>query len=170
MCYVICEMGGTIEALAYTPASGVLRLVCSVPTLKPAGSTNAEAAAAASSGGAANTAHVLCSADGRFVYGSNRSDSTIVCYAVDPAAVATATPHLQYVGHFDSGGDSPRNFVLHPNGRWMLVANENTGNIVVFAIDQATGALSKTAYEVGGIPTAMCLVFVEAGLSAGSKL
>ena len=43
----------------------------------------------------------------------------------------------------------------------MLVANEASGNVVVFKVDAATGLLSQTAEEEGHMPTAMCLVFVQ---------
>ena len=46
------------------------------------------------------------------------------------------------------------------SGKWMLVANEASGNVVVFKMDPATGLLSQTAEEEGQMPTAMCLAFV----------
>ena len=58
-------------------------------------------------------------------------------------------------------GASPRNFAISPCGRWMLVANEESGTVVVMAIDAASGRLTPTGESVGGMPTAMCLVFVE---------
>ena len=49
----------------------------------------------------------------------------------------------------------------HASGEWMLVANEASGNIVVFKIDAVTGLLTQTTQEEGEMPTAMCLVFVS---------
>ena len=42
----------------------------------------------------------------------------------------------------------------------LQVANESSGNVVVFSRDLETGRLSQTAHEEGGMPTCMCLVFV----------
>ena len=55
---------------------------------------------------------------------------------------------------------------IHPNGDWMLVANEASGNVVVFAIDKETGLLEPTGAEEGGMPTAMCVVFVPSTAAA----
>lgn len=52
----------------------------------------------------------------------------------------------------------------------MLVANEASGNVVVFKMDAATGLLSQTAEEQGQMPTAMCLVFVPKVPAAPASL
>ena len=67
--------------MTYAPVDGSLRQICSVSTLPPG-------TVVAPGEDAGMTAHVLCSPDGRFVYGSNRDvgnagDSTIAVYAVD---------------------------------------------------------------------------------------
>ena len=48
----------------------------------------------------------------------------------------------------------------------MLVANEASGNVVVFAIDKETGLLEPTGVEKGGMPTTMCVVFVPSTAAA----
>jgi hypothetical protein len=61
------------------------------------------------------------SPDGRFCYGSNRvrdAEGAIVIFSVNQA-----TGELVLVGHEPCGGVTPRNFALHPSGRWLLVAN-----------------------------------------------
>ena len=49
-------------------------------------------------------------------------------------------------------------------------ANEASGNIVVFAVDAASGLLTQTAEEEGGMPTAMCLVFAPREPAAAPAL
>jgi 6-phosphogluconolactonase (cycloisomerase 2 family) len=39
-------------------------------------------------------------------------------------------------------GDSPRAGAVHPNGKWMYVANQLSGNVSQFQIDASTGALT----------------------------
>jgi 6-phosphogluconolactonase len=55
----------------------------------------------------------------------------------------------------------PRSFAIDPTGRYLLAANEVTNNIVVFALNQATGKLSKTGKEIK-VDTPVCLQFVPA--------
>jgi 6-phosphogluconolactonase len=59
---------------------------------------------------------------------------------------------LKPVGHQGEGIKTPRNFNIDPSGRWMIVANQDGNSLVVFKIDQQTGALSPTGVraEVGG--------------------
>eukprot|EP01050_Picozoa_sp_SAG11_P016520 SAG11_NODE_2262_length_3608_cov_3.051012_3_plen_290_part_00 len=149
-CYMITEMGATIEALDYDVSDGALRSICIVSTLPPQ----------VLPGALGSTAHVLCSPDGRFVYGSNRvagnqGDSTIVVYRVDQH-----TGTLSYVGNEPGAGVSPRNFAISPCGCWMLVAYETSGTVVVMSIDKESGRLSQTGRSVGEMPSAMCLIFV----------
>eukprot|EP01044_Picomonas_judraskeda_P013267 COSAG03_NODE_1985_length_3259_cov_4.704430_2_plen_459_part_00 len=111
-CYLITEMGATIDALDYDAGDGSLRPICTVSTLPPS----------VPPGTQGMTAHVLCSPDGRFVYGSNRAtgnagDHTIAVYRVEQQ-----TGELSYVENTPGVGLSPRNFAISPCGCWMLVA------------------------------------------------
>ena len=67
---------------------------------------------------------------------------------------------LEVVGHAGSGGGTPRNMALHPGGEWAIVANQHSDNLVVFAVDPASGMLSKTG-EVGGIEGPVCVAFAD---------
>jgi 6-phosphogluconolactonase len=58
------------------------------------------------------------------------------------------------------GGKTPRNFAVDPSGAHLLVANQESGNIVEFQIDAQTGKLSVGS-EVAKVPSPVCLVFVE---------
>jgi 6-phosphogluconolactonase len=42
----------------------------------------------------------------------------------------------------------PRNFAIDPTGAFLLAANQNTNNIVVFRIDQSTGRLTPTGDNI----------------------
>ena len=58
-----------------------------------------------------------------------------------------------------TGGKTPRNFTLDPTENWMLVADQNSNNLAVFARDPATGKLAKEGKTVA-CPTPMCILFV----------
>ena len=51
---------------------------------------------------------------------------------------------LELIAITPSGGKSPQNLEITPDGRMLLVANMSGSNIALFRIDGATGTLSKT--------------------------
>jgi len=71
--------------------------------------------------------------DGDYLYGSNRGENTIVTFRI--ASDGT----LILAGHTSCGGDWPRNFVIDPSGKYILVGNQRSGNISLFSIDEETG-------------------------------
>ena len=86
------------------------------------------------------------SADGRFIYASNRvdvGDGDMAVFAVDPES-GRLTP----VQHIDSGGDTPRNFDIDPTGEWMVVTNHGSNNAQIFRIDKKTGMLTPVGAPV----------------------
>lgn len=92
-----------------------------------------------------SSADIHISPDGKFLYASNRlsEENTIAIFKVDEN-----TGQLNLVGHQSTFGDHPRNFAIDPTGAFLLVANMNSGNIVVFKRDQNSGLLTKTASEI----------------------
>jgi 6-phosphogluconolactonase len=57
-----------------------------------------------------------------------------------------------------TAGDWPRNFSLDPTGRWLLVANQRSGSVIVFARDQKSGRLTPTPQRIA-LPSPVCLRF-----------
>lgn len=99
-------------------------------------------------------ADIRLSPDGKFLYGSNRGENTIVVFSVDKA-----TGTLSLVGREDVRGDWPRNFNLDPNGNFLLVANQRSNNIVVFKRDTENGTLSFVQEQALASP--VCLEFLD---------
>ncbi len=83
------------------------------------------------------------SPDGRFVYASNRGADTIAAYAFDASDGRTSL-----VGHFPAKGRGPRNFCISPEGRYGVIANQYSGNIVVMRRDIYTGELKEKVSEI----------------------
>ncbi len=86
------------------------------------------------------------SADGRFIYASNRvdvGDGDIAVFAIDPES-GRLTP----VQHIDSGGHTPRNFDIDPTGEWMVVTNHGSNNAQIFRIDKQAGTLTPVGAPV----------------------
>ncbi len=73
-------------------------------------------------------AEIQVSADGKFVYASNRGHDSIVTLSI------AADGSLSTVGFTPSGGKVPRNFTLSPDGRFLLAANQESHLIAVLAI------------------------------------
>ena len=140
--YLINEMGNTIAAFAYDPASGGLELLQTVPTLP------------ADFDGRSTTADIHVAPTGKFVYGSNRGHDSIVVYAID-ADDGT----LSYVEHVSTEGKTPRNFAIDPTGTYLLAANQDSDSIVVFSIDPNTGRLTPTGERVE-VSMPVCLKFM----------
>ena len=89
-------------------------------------------------GNAAAAVHL--SADGRFLYASNRGeDNHIAVYAVD-----AASGRLRALQRRSSEGRGPREFALAPDGRHLVVANQHSGSLAVIARDPDTGLLGAT--------------------------
>ncbi len=101
----------------------------------------------------ANTcADIHISADGKFVYASNRGHNSIACFKVNEHDGS-----LSFLAHESTKGNGPRNFALSPCGKFLLVANQKTNNIVSFMRDENTGLLTFV-HEIEA-PTPVCILF-----------
>lgn len=140
--YVINELNSTVSAYAYDEDAGMLSAIGHYSTLPESFS------------GANACADIHLSADGRYLYGSNRGHESIVVFAVD-----ADTGTLSAIQHEPVLGEHPRNFALSPDGRFLLVANQNTDSVVTFARDADTGLLHPTG-DVLTVSKPVCLKFL----------
>jgi 6-phosphogluconolactonase len=135
--YLINETGDSVVVYTLDQASGTLSPRQTVTTL-PVGFDPGEN----------YCADVHASADGRFLYGSNRGHDSIVVYSID-----ARNGQLALIGHTSTDGHWPRNFGLDPAGGILLVANQRSGTVVTFRIDPSTGTLTELVKtEVGDGP------------------
>jgi 6-phosphogluconolactonase len=74
-------------------------------------------------------------------------------------AVDQAQGTLTFVERVATAGKTPRNFALDPSGAWLLAANQNSDDIVIFRVDQKTGRLTPTG-QVVQLSAPVCVVFV----------
>lgn len=74
---------------------------------------------------------------GKYLYGSNRGENTIVTFSVGDEGLLTLA------GQTSCGGDWPRNFTIDPSGKYVLVANQKSDSISVLKIDRTSGIPSK---------------------------
>ncbi|MBZ9654819.1 lactonase family protein [Phyllobacterium lublinensis] len=138
--YVINELNSTVSVLHYHPESAKFTISQTLPTL-PDGFSDTN-----------TCAEIALSADGRFLYGSNRGHNSIVRYAVSESGA------LSLLGWTPSQGICPRNFTIDPSGKFMLVANQKGGGVAIFKRDIETGVLEDTGKRVA-LQSPMRIVF-----------
>ena len=81
-----------------------------------------------------NPGEIVVSADGRFVYVTNRGDNTIAVFVTAKGGAA-----LTLVASPACGGKEPRHLAIDPGGRWLYVANQHSNQVVWFALEPSTG-------------------------------
>ena len=141
--YVINELDCTVTAFAYESVSGDLKEIQTITTL-PNGFNGSNACA-----------EVRVHPSGKFLYGSNRGNDSIVVYRVD-----LVDGKLTYVEHETADIKTPRNFNIDPTGKFCLVANQDKDSVVVFRINNETGALEPTGNKVS-VAKPVCVRFLR---------
>ena len=123
--YLTLEMSAQVVVFDYHDGTLVQRQILS---LTEQGDAAAKAASA-----------VHVSADGRFVYVSNRGTSNeLVVFAINPLDGS-----LSFLQRRSVEGDHPREFTLDPSEGYVLVGNQKSNQIVVIKRDPLTGLLGK---------------------------
>jgi 6-phosphogluconolactonase len=102
---------------AWDAARGTLKLAQSTTTL-PAGFT-----------GKPWAADLHLTPDGRYLYASERTSSTLSAFKVD-----AATGQLQPLGQTPTE-KGPRGFAIDPSGRYLIAAGQESHSISLYAID-----------------------------------
>ena len=91
-----------------------------------------------------NTAAELAiSADGLFLYASNRGEDSLVVFSIRPK-----DGKLELVQRISCGGKTPRHFCLDPTMQWLLCGNQDSATVAVFRRDAATGKLTGPTQTV----------------------
>jgi 6-phosphogluconolactonase len=105
--------------------------------------------------GAIGSADIHVSPDGNFLYCSNRGESnTIGIFKIN-----TKTGQLSWVNSQPVMGKKPRNFNFDPTGNFLLVANQDTDEVVIFSRDKKTGMLTDTGKRIK-VPNPVCLKWI----------
>ena len=106
-------------------------------------------------GGKHGAADIHFSNDGKFLYATNRADANdISVFKVH------ANGMVNMVQQISTQGAGPRNFAIDPNDNFLLVANQNTNNVVIYKRDKMTGFLTTTGKEIK-LCQPVCLVFTS---------
>ena len=92
---------------------------------------------------------------GRLLYCSVRFSNHLAAFRVAEDGT------LSLIGFTESGGEVPRDFLLTPDGRFLLAAHQDTHSVFVFSVDGETGALTPVwdQREVGSATCLSCTAF-----------
>ncbi|NCI46976.1 lactonase family protein [Sediminibacterium soli] len=135
--YLVEELTGTVAVFIYRGSA-----------LKP---VQTIATHPADFKGQPGSADIHVSPDGKFLYASNRGDeNNLAIFSIGNDGKLTT------VGYQSVLGMQPRNFIIDPTGRYLLVANQKTSNIVVFSRDRKTGKLQALPEQIK-VPNPVCL-------------
>ena len=139
--YLLGELAGQIIVYSYNPADG------SVAEIQTIASDNSNVK------GDKGSAEIDITKDGRFLYTSNRgttNDITMFKAATDGK--------LAENGHVAVGAH-PRNFMIDPSSRFLLVAGRDANTIQIFIINKNFGLLQDSNEKIA-VPQPVCLKMV----------
>lgn len=133
--YLLNELDASVDTLAYDAVQGSLTAIQNLSSL-PQGFA-----------GKPWAADIHLTPDGRFLYTSERTTSTLATYAVD-----AATGRLTLVGHTPTE-KQPRGFNIDPSGRFLVAVGQLSHAVTLYSIDPASGALKPLRnYSLGKNP------------------
>jgi 6-phosphogluconolactonase len=139
--YVLTQNESTITQFAYDKATVSLTPVETVDAA-PNGSLSA---------------HIVVHQSGKFLYASNRSDDSVVMFKLDPL-----TGKLENLGYQRENLQFPRFFAIDPTGQLMVIASQDSAEVLVHRIDQNSGLLTAigSAISVPPEPTFVGLLAI----------
>lgn len=134
--YLISELSGRVTVLDYDNGNFTPVQFIEADTLHVSGS-----------------ADIHITPDGRFLYASNRlKGDGIAIFSIDPADGKLTKTGYQLTGVH------PRNFIITPNGKYLLCACRDSNVVQVFEIDPQTGLLKDTGKDIK-VDKPVCLKF-----------
>ncbi|WP_455359188.1 lactonase family protein [Streptomyces sp. SYSU K21746] len=148
--YVRGELAPTLTACRWDAEAGVLEPLGETPVL-PGGARGAEGAR-----GRPYPSALVASHDGRFLWAAVRGHDSIAVLALDGSAGGGRVDKPVLVTTVDCGGRWPRDLALDPAGRRLYAANERSGDVTWFDIEERTG-IPRRAGSIEA-PAASCIV------------
>ena len=151
--YVLNELTLTVTTFRRGEEDGTLTEVATISTM-PEGADLEKM----------SCAEIVVHPNGRYVYSSQRDlrsrgkesglgRNSLSVYEVMPEGT------LKRIQTVAAGVKIPRNFNLHPSGKWLLVGGQASANVQVFQIDQESGELSAKGEPVDCPGQPKCFVF-----------
>ena len=139
--YLLGEISGDIVTIGYDiegPSAFRMTQVTKADTLNAGGS-----------------ADIHVSPDGRFVYASHR----LVGDGISIFKIHQADGSISKVG-YQNTGIHPRNFIITPNGKFLLVACRDSNVVEIYERDMKTGLLKDTGKKIE-MSKPVCLQLID---------
>ncbi|WP_405877579.1 lactonase family protein [Streptomyces sp. NBC_01384] len=134
--YLANEVDNTVVVCAYDPPSG--RLTPGDPQSTGTGE------------GTNYPAQLLVTSDGSYAYLANRGHNSLTRYAVEADGA-----RLRLLDTVPVGGDFPRHIAFSPDEGLLFAANQRSGTVSVFHVDEQSGEL-RLAGAPFASPVAVC--------------
>lgn len=138
--YLAEELSSSVAVFSRDTRTGNLTLIQEAVHTLPADFT-----------GKNTSADIHLDPSGHFLYQSNRGHDALAVLQVGNDG------RLTLLGHTPAGGKTPRNFWMDPRGEFVIVANQETDNLVSFRRNAKTGMLTPTGHELK-IPAPVCII------------
>ena len=105
-------------------------------------------------GAPSSCAAIRITADGKFIYASNRGDDSIAIFSIQDDGL------LEAVAHVSTYGEHPRDFALSNDDQFLIVANRDTDTVALFERDAHSGLLTLIQKDVH-VPEPVSVLFIE---------
>ena len=148
--YMLSELHATVTSFALDSGTGLLTEIGSASGLPPDAKLVPGAPRLAGVAAERKRENDIWAADihltpnGKFLYTSERSGSTLAAFKVNAASGT-----LTYLGSVPTERQ-PRGFAVSPDGRFLIACGERSEMISAYAIDQESGALTLRKQYPGG--------------------
>ncbi|KAA1262515.1 6-phosphogluconolactonase [Rubripirellula obstinata] len=142
--YVLNELSLTVTQLIWNPEAGTLSPMETLPTV-PKKALEKESFKSAS--------EIRIHPSGRFLYCGNRGHDTITVCRINQRSGSLSRVEIE-----NSRSAMPRNFNLTPDGKWLVVAGQDSHTVASFSVDQNSGTLQYSQHIVQA-PSPICILF-----------
>ena len=133
--YLLCELDGSIYVFPYDAATGRLAQEIQIVSALPHGFA-----------GKPWAADIHLTPDGKFLYASERTTSTLAAFRADPKTGALAAINSYQTEK------QPRGLRIDPSGRYLLAVGQLSNSLTGYAIDATAAARRAGQYPVGNNP------------------
>jgi 6-phosphogluconolactonase len=145
--YLLNELQASVYVFAFDADAGTLNELQTISALPAGFSGPPFGMPGASTNGGPKAADLHVTPDGRFLYASERTTSTLATFRIN-----LDSGLLDSVDSFPTE-KTPRGFNIDPTGRYLLAVGQDSDHLAAYAIEQETGRLTELKrYSMGQSP------------------
>lgn len=129
--YLAEELSSTVSSYQFDDGTGELTFMRRLSTL-PVGYSNTT-----------KVAEIKMHPNEKFLYVTNRGHDSVAIYSIDPE-----NGQLAFINTRPALGKHPRGMLIDSTGKYLLLANERSDNVVMFTINTETGDITPAGVEL----------------------